>query len=305
MAAAAGPQSEITAEELAALQVEASRVRTYGQMVLQRFLRHRMALVAALVLILIALSAAFAPQLAPYKPAVPDLNAMLAPPSAQHIMGTDPIGLDLFTQVLYGGRISLSIGLFAAILSVVVGGLVGSVSGYFGGWIDIILMRITDVALSVPYLFLVLLLALIIGATPVSVVLIISSFSWMYPARIVRSQFLSLKHRDFVEAARAMGMGTGRIMFRQIFPNALAPLIVNCTLLVGQAIVIESVMDFLGAGLTPPNMSWGWLLNQGQTYIANAPWLTIFPGIAIFIVVLCVNVVGDGLRDALDPTSRL
>jgi peptide/nickel transport system permease protein len=303
MAALPGPG--VPDEEALSSALDAVPVRTYGQMVLRRFLRHRMALVAAAVLVVIALSAVFAPVIAPYKPDVPDLNAMLSPPSWKHLMGTDPIGLDLWTQVLYGGRISLTIGLFAAVLSIVLGGIVGSVSGYFGGIIDMILMRITDVALSVPFLFIVLLLALLIGPTPVSVVLIISSLSWMYPARIVRSEFLTLKHRDFVEAARAMGMGTGRIIVRQIFPNAMAPLIVNCTLLVGQAIVIESVMDFLGAGLTPPNMSWGWLLNQGQTYISSAPWLTIFPGIAIFVVVLCVNILGDGLRDALDPTSRL
>lgn len=279
--------------------------RTYGQMILHRFLRHRMAVVAAVVLLLIALSAAFAPLIAPYQSNVPDLNAMLAPPSAQHIMGTDPLGLDLYTQILYGGRISLTVGLFAAVLAVTVGGIVGSISGYFGGILDMILMRITDVGLSVPYLFVVLLLALLIGPTPLSVILIIGLISWMYPARIVRSQFLTLKQRDFVEAARAMGMGSARIIVREIFPNALAPLIVNLTLLVGQAIVIESVMDFLGAGLNPPNMSWGWLLNQGQTYISSAPWLVLFPGIAIFIVVLCVNLIGDGLRDALDPTSRL
>lgn len=303
MAALPGPS--VSDEEALSVLQDVAPVRTYGQMVLHRFLRHRMALVAAAVLVVIALSAVFAPLIAPFKPDVPDLNAMLSPPSWQHLMGTDPIGLDLWTQVLYGGRISLTIGLFAAVLAVVLGGVVGSIAGYFGGIVDMLLMRLTDVALSVPFLFIVLLLALLIGPTPISVVLIISSLSWMYPARIVRSEFLTLKHREFVEAARAMGMGTGRIIVRQIFPNAMAPLIVNCTLLVGQAIVIESVMDFLGAGLTPPNMSWGWLLNQGQTYIASAPWLTIFPGIAIFIVVLCVNIVGDGLRDALDPTSRL
>lgn len=303
VAALSGPMIEPEVDLNEAL--ESTPVRTYGQMVMHRFLRHRMAVVAAFVLLLIALSAAFAPLIAPYQSNVPDLNAMLAPPSAQHIMGTDPLGLDLYTQILYGGRISLTVGLFAAVLAVTVGGIVGSISGYFGGIVDMILMRITDVGLSVPYLFVVLLLALLIGPTPLSVILIIGLISWMYPARIVRSQFLTLKHRDFVEAARAMGMGSGRIIVREIFPNAMAPLIVNCTLLVGQAIVIESVMDFLGAGLNPPNMSWGWLLNQGQTYISSAPWLVLFPGIAIFIVVLCVNLIGDGLRDALDPTSRL
>jgi peptide/nickel transport system permease protein len=302
MAALPGPAHE---DEELALAVDTTPVRTYGQMVLHRFLRHRIAVAAAVVIVLIALSAAFAPWIAPYKPDVPDLNAMLAPPSWHHIMGTDPIGLDLWTQILFGGRISLTVGLFAALLAVTVGGAVGSIAGYFGGFVDMILMRVTDVALSVPFLFIVLLLALLIGPTPVSVVVIIGLLSWMYPARIVRSEFLSLKHREFVEAARAMGMGTARIIVREIFPNAMAPLIVNCTLLVGQAIVIESVMDFLGAGLTPPNMSWGWLLAQGQAYIASAPWLSLFPGIAIFVVVLCVNLIGDGLRDALDPTSRL
>jgi peptide/nickel transport system permease protein len=303
MAALPGPETNEALDIDQA--VDLMPVRTYGQMVLQRFMRHKMAVAAAVVLVLIALSAVFAPQLAPYPPDVPDLSAMLAPPSAKHLMGTDPLGLDLFTQVLFGGRLSLTVGLFAAILAVSVGGIVGSISGYFGGWVDIILMRVTDVGLSVPYLFVVLLLALLIGPTPLSVVLIIGFISWMYPSRIVRSQFLSLKHRDYVEAARAMGMSRARIIFREIFPNAMAPLIVNCTLLVGQAIVIESVMDFLGAGLQPPNMSWGWLLNQGQTYISSAPWLVLFPGLAIFLVVLCVNLIGDGLRDALDPTSRL
>ena len=187
--------------------VDSTPVRTYGQMVMHRFVRHRMAVVAAFVLLLIALSAVFAPLIAPYQSNVPDLNAMLAPPSIQHIMGTDPLGLDLYTQILYGGRISLTVGLFAAVLAVTVGGIVGSISGYFGGIVDMILMRITDVGLSVPYLFVVLLLALLIGPTPLSVILIIGLISWMYPARIVRSQFLTLKHRDFVEAARAMGMG--------------------------------------------------------------------------------------------------
>jgi peptide/nickel transport system permease protein len=304
MAALPGPG--VPEDETAqARELDVVPVRTYGQMVFRRFLRHRMALFSAGMLIIIALACIFAPLIAPYKPDIPDLSSMLAPPSWKHLMGTDPIGLDLFTQILYGGRLSLMIGLCAAVLAVTVGGVVGSLAGYFGGVLDMILMRITDVALSVPYLFIVLLLALLIGPTPVSVVLIISSLSWMYPARIVRSEFLTLKHRDFVEAARAMGMGTGRIIVRQIFPNAMAPLIVNCTLLVGQSIVIEAVMDFLGAGLQPPHMSWGWLLNQGQTYIASAPWLTLFPGLTIFIVVLCVNLVGDGLRDALDPTSRL
>lgn len=277
--------------------------RTFARMVFRRFTRHRVAVAAVVVLVIIALSAILAPVIAPYPLGKPDLGAMLAPPSAGHIMGTDDIGIDLFTEVLYGGRISMAIGVSAALVAVILGGTVGSLAGYFGGWVDTILMRITDVALSVPILFVILLLAVLAGPTPASVTLIIGATSWMYPARIVRSQFLTLREREFVDAARAIGMSNTRIIVKEIFPNAMAPLIVNTTLLVGQAIVLESVMDFLGAGLTPPNISWGYLLNQAQAYISSAPWLSFFPGLMIFIVVLSINLIGDGLRDALDPTT--
>ncbi len=279
------------------------RFESYAHLVWRRFLRHRVAVAAAAVLLLIMLAAVLAPWVSPYQLGQPDLAAMLAPPSLHHPMGTDDLGIDLFTEVLFGGRVSLSIGVFAALVAVVVGGAIGSISGYFGSLVDALLMRITDVGLSVPLLFVVLLLSLLIGPTPVSIVTIIGLTSWMYPARIVRSQFLTLKKRDFVEAARAVGMPSTRIILREIFPNAMAPLIVNATLLVGQAIILESVMSFLGAGLTPPNISWGYLLNQAQSFTTSAPWLAIFPGLMIFLVVLAVNLVGDGLRDALDPTS--
>jgi len=276
---------------------------SYAHMIFRRLLRHHTAIAAAAVLILITLAVILAPWVSPYQLGQPDLNNMLAAPSIHHLMGTDELGIDVFTEVLYGGRVSMAVGVFAALMAVIVGGAIGSIAGYFCGIVDGILMRLTDVGLSVPLLFVVLLLALLIGPTPISVITIIGLTSWMYPARIVRSQFLTLKERDFVEAARAVGMSDSRIILRQIFPNAMAPLIVNATLLVGQAIILESVMSFLGAGLTPPNISWGYLLNQAQSFIQPAPWLSIFPGLMIFIVVLSVNLVGDGLRDALDPTS--
>jgi peptide/nickel transport system permease protein len=279
--------------------------RSYWGMVVRRFARHRLAMAALSVLCVIAAGCALAPILAPYSPTTPDLGAVLAPPGPHHLMGTDNLGVDLFSEVLYGGRISLSIGLLSALVAVSLGGLIGSVAGYYRGWVDAVLMRLTDVALSVPLLFIVLLLALLSGPRPSTVVAIIGATAWMVPARIVRAQFLTLREREFVEAARACGQPDRRIIVREVLPNAMAPLIVNATLLVGQAIVIEAVMDFLGAGLTPPNISWGWLLNQAQTYIANAPWLSFFPGFMIFSVVLAVNLVGDGLRDALDPTMRL
>jgi len=268
----------------------------------KRIFHKPITVIATAFLILVALSAIFAPWIAPFQLNTPDLNSMLAPPSATHWMGTDDVGIDLFTEVLYGGRISLMIGLSSAIIAVVIGGTIGSVAGYFGGWVDAVLMRITDVGLSVPLLFVILGLTAILGPSPTTIIEVISLTSWMYPARIIRSRFLTLKSLDFVLAARTIGVRASRIIFSHVLPNAMAPLIVNTTLLVGQAIVLESVMSFLGAGIQPPNISWGFLLNQAQGYLTNAPWLAIFPGLMIFLVVLCVNVLGDAIRDAFDAS---
>lgn len=255
-------------------------------------------------LVVVALAAIFAPFIAPYKLNQPDLNAMLAPPSATHFMGTDDVGIDLFTEVLYGGRVSLAVGLISAVVAVGIGGLIGSLAGFFGGWVDEILMRLTDVGLSVPSLFIILGLTAVLGASPVTIVEVISLTSWMYPARLIRSRILQLRSTDYVMAARMIGAGSGRIIFLHIIPNAISPLIVNATLLVGQAIVLESVMSFLGAGIQPPHISWGFLLNQAQSYVTNAPWLAVFPGLMIFLVVLSFNVFGDAIRDALDARNN-
>ena len=278
--------------------------RTYLADTVRRFTRHKAATVALFVLAAIAVSAVLAPEIAPYPLTQPDLSAILQPPSWRHLMGTDPLGVDLFTEVLWGGRISLVIGLCSAALGVTLGGLVGAVAGYFGGLVDAALMRLTDVALSIPALFLVLVFTRLIGSSPFAIIVIIGVTSWMYPARIMRSQVLSLREREFVESARAAGARSGRIIWREIAPNAIAPLIVNATLLAGAAIVIEATLDYLGAGLSPPNVSWGLLLNEAQSNLVNAPWLAIFPSVMIFLVVLSVNLIGDGLRDALDPTAR-
>jgi peptide/nickel transport system permease protein len=283
---------------------EPGREQSYLSSVVHRFAHHRAALISLGVLVVVTLLCVFAPYVTPYRPGTPDLSAMMAPPSWQHIMGTNNLGVDLFAQTLYAGRISLEIGLMAALVGVVFGGIVGAMSGYYGGWIDTILMRIADVELSIPLIFIILLLALLVGATPGTIILIIGGTAWMVPARIVRSEVLSLRERDFTEAARAAGAHSRRIILREIMPNALAPLIVNATIQVGNAIIIESIMDFLGAGLNPPNVSWGWMLNQAQSYLEGAWWMSFFPGLMIWIVVLAVNLVGDGLRDALDPTAK-
>ncbi|MCY0869003.1 MAG: ABC transporter permease [Firmicutes bacterium] len=279
------------------------RFEPYILQLTRRIFARKLALVSLVFVVIVALSAVLAPILAPYRLNTPDLNAMLAPPSLKHLMGTDDVGIDLFTEVLYGGRISLAIGFLSAFVAVLLGGTIGSVAGYFGGFVDVILMRITDVGLSVPVLFVILALTAILGPSPQTIIEVISATSWMYPARIIRSQFLTFKTREFVQAARTVGDGPTRIIVAHILPNALAPMIVNATLLVGQAIVLESVMSFLGAGIQPPNISWGYLLNQAQTYLTSAPWLAIFPGLMIFLVVLAINVLGDAIRDAFDATS--
>lgn len=270
----------------------------------RRIFRKKVTIVAVGFLIVVALAAIFAPFIAPYKLNQPDLNAMLAPPSVAHFMGTDDVGIDLFTEVLYGGRVSLAVGLISAVVAVGIGGLIGSLAGFFGGWLDEILMRLTDVGLSVPSLFIILGLTAVLGASPVTIVEVISLTSWMYPARLIRSRILQLRSTDYVMAARMIGAGSGRIIFLHIVPNAISPLIVNATLLVGQAIVLESVMSFLGAGIQPPHISWGFLLNQAQSYVTNAPWLAVFPGLMIFLVVLSFNVFGDAIRDALDARNN-
>lgn len=272
--------------------------------ILRRLFRHRIAVVSAIVLLLIALSAIFAPFLAPYPLGEPNLNALLEPPSWQHLMGTDALGVDVFTEVLYGGRISLEIGLSSALLGVSLGGVIGALAGYFGGFLDTLLMRATDVALSIPTLFVILVAVRLVGGTPASIITIIALTSWMYPARLMRGQVLTVREREYVEAAKAEGATPLGILWRHLVPNAIAPLIVNATLLSGQAIVIEATLDFLGAGLGPPNVSWGLLLNEAQSNLTNAPWLALFPSAMIFLVVLCMNLLGDGLRDALDPTTQ-
>jgi peptide/nickel transport system permease protein len=267
---------------------------------LRRLLRNPTGLISAAVLVLLALAAILAPVVTPYGPNTPDLTALLQPPGGRHLLGTNDIGIDLLSEILYGMRLSLVIGLVSAVIAGVVGAIFGAVAGYFGGAVDMVIMRLVDVALSVPLLFVLLVLIVILGSSVATVVAVIGLSSWMYPARIVRSQFLVHKELPYVSAARAIGGSDIRIMFRHILPNVASALLVNVTLLVGQAILLESAMSFLGAGLEPPNITLGYLLNQAQSYLQSAPWLMLFPGLALFAIVECVNLLGDALTDALD-----
>lgn len=265
------------------------------------FVRHRLALVSVGVLVLVTSVCAAAPLLARHAFDAIDLTALRQPPSWQHWMGTDDLGRDLFTRILWGGRVSIAIGVLSALIGTALGALVGVTAGYAGGRLDGLLMRLTDVAYSIPTLPLLIVLASYTAATAVSMALVIGALSWMATARVVRGEVLTLKEMPFVEAARAVGASPVRIVAHHVLPNAVGPIVVSATLAVGNAILVESSLSFLGLGVQPPTPTWGNMLMDAQSTMATQPWLAIFPGAAILVVVLAVNFVGDGLRDALEP----
>ncbi len=267
----------------------------------ERFVAHRLAVAGLAVLAVLVLAAAFAAQISHFDPERTSLNDIFQPPSAAHPMGTDSLGRDLLTRILYGGRVSLTVGLLAMAVAVSLGTLVGSVAGFYGGIADTALMRFTDMMLSFPRLFLLILFSVFFGGNVLTIVIVLGALSWMTVARLVRGSFLSLKEREFVEAARSLGVGGWSIMWRHILPNALAPIIVAATLGVANAIIAESTLSFLGLGIQPPTPTWGNMLKDAQTDLGPAPWTAVFPGLAIFLAVVAINFVGDGLRDAMDP----
>jgi peptide/nickel transport system permease protein len=285
----------ITVEPLAAQ-------RSQWQMALERFRAHRPAVAGVFVLTTLAILSAAAPLISPYDPDKTALLLIYEPPSLSHPFGTDDLGRDLATRILYGGRVSLSVGLLAVTVAVSIGTFVGVIAGYYGGWIDSLLMRLVDMMYSFPRLFLLILFGVFFkGMTIGVVVLVLGVLSWMTTSRLVRATFLSLKNREFVEAARCVGARDGRIIVRHILPNSLAPIIVAATLGVAAAIIAESTLSFLGLGIQPPTPSWGNMLNHATTDMDKAPWIAIFPGLFIFLAVVSINFIGDGLRDALDP----
>ncbi|BDG61830.1 oligopeptide ABC transporter permease [Caldinitratiruptor microaerophilus] len=267
----------------------------------RRFARNPLAVAGAAVLLIFIVLALVAPYISPHDPAAVDLLNVNAPPSRAHPLGTDPIGRDILSRLLYGARISLLVGFTVAAGAVTVGSLVGAVAGYFGGWADTVLMRLVDVMLSYPSLFLNILVLVLFGGDFKYLVLILILNSWMGVARLVRASFLQLREMPYVEAARAIGVPTWRIMLRHLLPGASAPIIVYGTLMVGTAILVESALSFLGLGVQPPQTSWGQMLFKAQEYMLTNPWLAVYPGLCIFLTVLAVNFVGDGIRDALDP----
>jgi peptide/nickel transport system permease protein len=287
--------------------------QTMGQMVWRSYRRHKPAMIGSAVMLIFVLAAIFAPYLTPYDPEKIDLDAMLQPPSLAHPMGTDELGRDLLTRILYGGRVSLSIGVMAMGLAVTVGAVIGGLAGFYGGGIDNLLMRFTDMMLSFPSLFVLIILAIALRDIPIealrgtafasvfSIVLVIAILAWMQVARLVRASFLSLKEKEFSEAARCVGVSNRRIMMRHLLPNAMSPIIVAATFRVATAIITESGLSYLGFGVQPPTATWGNMLRNAQELMTRAPWTAIYPGLMIFITVIAINFIGDGLRDALDP----
>jgi len=281
----------------------------------KRFRRHRIALIGAVVLALMAFAAIFAHFIAPADPNFID-NANwngtpLAPGVAGHLLGTDENGRDLLSRLIYGAQISLTVALFAVVMEISIGTVLGAIAGYYGGWIDFVIMRVTDVVLSIPLLPLLLVLTAIVSATSqkaslsfILIVVLIGGLSWPAVARLVRASFLTLREREFTEAAKALGNRDGRIIFRHLLPNAIAPIIVQATLEVANVIILESTLSFLGYGIQPPTASWGSMLANSQSNMSIAPWVAVFPGICIVIVTLSINYLGDGLRDALDPKMK-
>ncbi len=290
-----------------------------SQLAWRRFKRHKPAIIGLVVLVMLVMYAVGGTLFISEKYAnFNDTSLRLQGPTAAHPFGTDSIGRDILARTIYGGQISLLIGLTAVIVETLLGILVGAIAGYYGGVVDSILMRITEAMLNIPEIFLLIVMAKYFGGeipevdilgrvfsgSVIVIVLIIGLTSWMYLARIVRAQFLSLKENEFVLAARATGTRNIDIIFRHILPNSIAPIVVSATLGVANAILSEAYISFLGLGVQPPTATWGNMLNGANNYLDSAPWLWFFPGLLILLTVLSINFLGDGLRDALDPRSR-
>jgi len=273
---------------------------------LRDFSRHRPAVFGALAIFLAYLLALLTPLIAPFDPTLQGdlLNARLSGPSLKHPLGTDQFARDILSRLLYGARISLAIGLIAVSISITIGSLIGAISGYAGGWIDALLMRLVDAVIAFPRLVLLIAIVALFEPSIFLIVAILGLTQWPQTARLVRGEILSLREREFIQAGRALGFSRPRIILRHLLPNTLGPVIVAATLGIGDTIVLEAGLSFLGLGVQPPTPSWGTMVADGRNYLLGAWWISTFPGLAIVALVLSFNLAGDGLRDALDPRLR-
>ena len=301
-----GPLVDDGADELPSDVVEVA-ARSQWQIFRRKFFRHKLAMGSLIFLLLVVVAAFNAERIAPY--AFDEINVTRAntPPTFAdlHFFGTDQLGRDYFSRVLFGTQTSLRVAGVVALFSTLIGTIVGAVAGYYRGWIDSILMRITDLVIIVPAIAVLLLAAALFGqGDPIRIAIILALLLWTSLARIVRGVFLSLREKEYVQAARAAGAGDLRIMFRHMLPNTIGPIVVNMTLVLAAAIIIEATLSFLGIGVNPPTPALGVLINDGRSSMQTLWWLTIMPGIALVLIALSINFVGDGLRDALDPTQQ-
>ncbi len=276
------------------------------RLAVQAFKKNRIAVIGAMVVVWVYLIALVTPLIAPYDPAMQGpLPGRLAAPSSEFLLGTDHVARDVFSRLMYGARVSLSIGFVAVGISVTIGTLLGAVASYLGGWIDTVVMRFVDMVISFPRLVLLIALVALFDTQSIFLIVAVLGFTqWPGTARIVRGEVLSLREREFVEATRALGFSRRRIILRHVIPNVLAPVIIAATLGIGNVIVLEAGLSFLGLGLEPPTPSWGSMVADGRDLLLNAWWISTFPGLAIVLTVVAFNLVGDGLRDALDPRLR-
>jgi peptide/nickel transport system permease protein len=272
--------------------------------VLKRIGGHNLALMGIIILFPMFLCALFAPFIAPHNPIEPDLKNILASPSPSHPFGTDTLGRDVFSRVIYGSRVSLLVGFVSVGIATLIGLFIGAVSGYYGGLVDEITMRFVDLTMCFPTFFLILAVIALLEPSIWNIMIVIGLTSWMGIARLVRAEVLSIKNKEYVLAAKTMGLSRGRIIFNHILPNALSPVYVVATLGIGGAILTESALSFLGIGVQPPTPSWGNILTQAKDNIEVAWWLSLYPGLAIFLTVIGYNLLGEGLRDIFDPRRR-
>jgi len=285
-------------------QADRSHGASPWRLALRRLARNRLAVFGAAFLAVLALLALLAPVLAPTAYDVVNLPHALTPPSSEHWLGADSLGRDLLSRLLYGARVSLAVGIVATLVSLVIGVSYGATSGYLGGRVDGVMMRVVDILYGLPFMFLVILIVMVAGRSIVNLFIALGAVQWLTTARIVRAQVMSIKEREFVEAARALGAPTPRLLFRHIVPNLLGPVIVYATLNVPAVMLQEAFLSFLGLGVEHPMPSWGTLIAEGARNMEVCPWLMVFPGITFTLTLLSLNFLGDGLRDALDPQSR-
>lgn len=268
------------------------------------FKDNRAAAFSLFFILIVIITAILAPYLSPYGPDKINVNLILAPPSFSHLLGTDQLGRDVLSRLIYGSRISIEVGLIAVSISMFIGIPIGAFAGYYGGAVDAILMRFVDIMLTFPSFFLILAVSAILKPSIINIMIIIGLTSWMGIARIIRAEFAQNREKDYALAAKASGASNFYIMFSEILPNTVAPIIVYATLGIAMAILIQASLAFLGIGITPPTPSWGGMLSMGKTYIMVAWWLTLFPGTAILLTVLSFNLAGEAIRDALDPRYK-